>query len=136
MRVFSIAIFFGAFLLFSVQPMMGKFILPWFGGGTAVWSTCMLFFQVVLLFGYAYAHWSARRLAPRTQVVLHLALIIAAFVSLPIIPGARFQPSPGTNPIWGILFLLTVTVGLPYFVLSATGPLMQKWFSLSAPRAS
>src|SRR6185295_12438636 len=136
MKVFGSAIFFGAFLLFSLQPMIGKFILPWFGGGTAVWSTCMLFFQVVLLFGYAYAHCSARWLKPRTQVIVHVALICAALACLPIIPSPRLQPSPSADPTLGILYLLTLTVGLPYFVLSATGPLMQQWFSLSRPGLS
>jgi hypothetical protein len=136
MRVFAIAIFFGAFLLFSVQPMMGKFILPWFGGGTAVWSACMLFFQILLLAGYAYAHFSARWLRPRTQAVAHVALVCIALFFLPILPNARWQPDPSADPTLSILLLLAATVGLPYFVLSATGPLMQHWFSLAKPGTS
>lgn len=133
---FAIAIFFGAFLLFSVQPMMGKFVLPWFGGGTAVWSTCMLFFQIVLLAGYAYAHWSARHLRPRTQALTHLALIGIALCFLPVIPNVRWQPAASADPTLSILWLLAATVGLPYFILSATGPLMQHWFSLARPGVS
>src|SRR5262249_34937783 len=120
--------FVGAFLLFQVQPLIGKFILPWFGGGPAVWTTCMLFFQVFLLAGYAYAHLSGRCLKPRAQALLHLALLLAAAALLPIVPSPSWKPVAPGDPTWRILALLTVCLGLPYFVLSSTGPLMQEWF--------
>lgn len=128
---FVLAVFLGAFLLLQVQPMIGKFVLPWFGGGTAVWTTCMLFFQTLLLGGYAYAHWSASWLRPRTQAMIHLILVLAALLTLPTIPAYHWKPSGTDNPVGRILLLLFATVGLPYFVLSATGPLVQHWFRLS-----
>ena len=87
MLVFGLTIFTSAFLLFLVQPLMAKFILPWFGGSPAVWTSCMVFFQVLLLAGYLYAHVCNRRLAPRRQVILHLILIASALLLLPIAPG-------------------------------------------------
>jgi len=136
MLPFSLTIFSGAFLLFLVQPLIAKFILPWFGGGPAVWTTCMLFFQVLLLGGYAYAHLSIRCLTPRRQVVLHLALLAAALLLLPITPADHWKPPDGASPMSRILLLLTVCLGVPYLVLSATGPLMQAWFSEAHPGAS
>lgn len=136
MTAFALTIFTGAFLLFLVQPLIGKFILPWFGGSPAVWTTCLLFFQVFLLCGYAYAHLSARWLKPRLQAITHLALLAAALVFLPIIPEAHWKPGPDADPTWRILALLAVTIGLPYLVLSATGPLMQQWFTLARPGVS
>lgn len=136
MLPFALAIFTGAFLLFQVQPLIGKYILPWFGGGPGVWTTCLLFFQMLLLGGYAYAHWSATRLKPRTQAILHGALLLAAMFALPIAPGVFWKAHVAGNPTWHILLLLAGTIGLPYFVLSATGPLMQQWFSASNPGLS
>ena len=136
MLPFAFSIFSGAFLLFAVQPLVGKYILPWFGGGPGVWATCLLFFQTLLLGGYAYAHFSATRLTPRRQAGLHLALLAVALVLLPIIPGAHWRPQGDEDPTWRILLLLTASVGLPYFVLSATGPLMQQWFSQAQPGRS
>jgi hypothetical protein len=125
----ALTILLSAFLLFQVQPLISKFILPWFGGSPAVWTTCMLFFQCLLFCGYAYAHLTSRLLSGRGQALLHLALIVAAVMLLPITPDAGWKPKPGMEPTWRILGLLTVSVGLPYFVLSATGPLGQAWFS-------
>jgi len=136
MFVYALTIFTGAFLLFEVQPLIGKYILPWFGGGTGVWTTCMLFFQMLLLGGYAYAHFTARWLKPRHQAVLHLALLTAALALLPITPGDSWKPDSGGNPTLQILALLTVSLGLPYFVLSSTGPLLQHWFSRTHPGVS
>lgn len=133
---FALTIFSGAFLLFAVQPLVGKYILPWFGGGPGVWTTCLLFFQTFLLGGYLYAHLTSTRLAPRRQAVLHVVLLAAALALLPIVPSAAWKPVDGSNPIWRILVLLTVSVGLPYFVLSATGPLLQQWFNLTQPGRS
>lgn len=136
MPVYALTIFLGAFLLFQVQPLIGKYILPWFGGGPGVWTTCLLFFQVVLLGGYAYAHWTARCLKPRQQIVLHLALLLGALALLPITPGESWKPDGTGNPAWLILRLLTACLGLPYLVLSATGPLLQHWFSRCHPGVS
>ena len=108
-----------AFLLFQVQPIMGRFVLPWFGGTPAVWSVCLLFFQAMLLAGYAYAHWLRR---PR----LHTVLLAVSLAFLPVIPT---RPAITDNPSARILLLLAITVGAPYFLLSATAPLLQKWTS-------
>ncbi len=133
MLPFGLAIFTGAFLLFLVQLVMARFILPWFGGGPAVWTTCMLFFQVLLLGGYAYAHLSIRKLAARPQVCLHLLLLAGALLCLPITPGDHWKPLDGNSPAARILLLLFACLGLPYLVLSATGPLLQAWFSRACP---
>ena len=133
MAAYALTIFTGAFLLFQVQPLIGKYILPWFGGGPGVWTTCMLFFQVLLLGGYAYAHFISRWLKPRAQAMVHLVLLAAALALLPITPGDAWKPHGGGNPTLQILALLAVSLGLPYFVLSATGPLMQQWFSRTRP---
>ena len=128
---YALAVFTSAFLLFQVEPLLSKAILPWFGGSPTVWTTCMLFFQVLLLGGYAYAHLMTRRLSLRGQVVLHVVLMASAILLLPIVPHAGWKPSGTEDPTWRILVLLTVTVGLPYFVLSATSPLLQVWFRLT-----
>lgn len=136
MAYYALTIFCGAFLLFQVQPLLGKYILPWFGGGPGVWTTCMLFFQVMLVGGYAYAHGAARWLRPKKQVVLQLVLLAAALISLPIIPSEAWKPGPADSPSLRILALLAATIGLPYLVLSSTGPLMQHWFTVSCPGKS
>ena len=136
MLPFALTIFTGAFLLFQVQPLVGKYILPWFGGGPGVWTTCMLFFQLLLLGGYAYAHAISRYLKPRTQAIVHAILLVAALASLPITPSDAWKPTAGNDPAWRILALLTASLGLPYLVLSASGPLLQEWFRRSVPGAS
>ena len=136
MAVYALTIFTGAFLLFQVQPLIGKYILPWFGGGPGVWTTCMLFFQGLLLGGYAYAHFTSRWLNPRAQAVVHLVLLAAALALLPITPGDAWKPHGSGNPTWQILALLAASLGLPYFVLSSTGPLIQHWFSRANPGVS
>lgn len=136
MFAFSLTIFWGACLLFLVQPLIARFILPWFGGGPAVWTSCMLFFQLLLLGGYAYAHFSISRLTPRRQVITHLTLLALAVALLPITPGDTWKPTDGTNATGHILLLLTACLGLPYLVLSATGPLLQAWFSKAHPGVS
>jgi hypothetical protein len=130
---YALTILLSAFLLFQVQPLISKYILPWFGGTPAVWTTCMLFFQVLLLAGYAYAHVVATRLRQRRQVVLHLVVLAAAAATLPIAPSARWKPLGGEDPTWHILLLLAVSVGVPYFVLATTSPLLQAWFSRTHP---
>lgn len=127
--LYSLAIFLSAFLLFQIQPLIGKFILPWFGGTPGVWTTCMLVFQVLLFGGYAYAHLTTSRLSPKAQAVLHAVLLIAAVCALPIIPSLTWKPVGDVEPISRIILLLGATVGLPFFVLSSTGPLLQGWFS-------
>lgn len=125
-----------AFLLFQVQPIISKMILPWFGGGPAVWTTCMLFFQVLLLGGYAYAHFVEQIPNMRLRVGIHVLLLVGAAVTLPITPDAAWKPLDGTQPTWRILKLLAVNVGLPYFVLASTGPLVQAWFGRALPTRS
>src|SRR5580658_10852132 len=104
-----------AFLLFQVQPLIAKLILPWFGGSAAVWTSCMLFFQMALLGGYAYAHWLNGQ-AGRRQTTVHLVLLALSFLSLPILPSAWWKPEGGEDPLLRILGLLAATVGLPYFL--------------------
>src|SRR5689334_23817766 len=98
MPVFAVTIFIGAFLLFQVQPLIGKYILPWFGGGPGVWTTCMLFFQLILLAGYAYAHLLSRYLRPRAQAAIHAGLLVGAVACLPIAPGDRWKPFGTQHP--------------------------------------
>jgi hypothetical protein len=136
MLPFALTIFTGAFLLFQVQPLIGKYILPWFGGGPGVWTTCLLFFQVLLLGGYAYAHISSTWLKPRQQAIVHGVLLLVALVMLPITPSESWKAHVGGDPNVRILLLLMATIGLPYFVLSSTGPLMQQWFSQTNPGVS
>src|SRR2546430_1162480 len=119
MLFYSLTIFLSAFLLFEVQPIIAKTILPWFGGTSAVWSTCMLFFQIVLLLGYLYAHW-LNPLAPRKQATLHIAPLAAPILPLPIIPTQSWKTAAIGPPSLTILALLGVTLGLPYFLLSST----------------
>ncbi len=133
---FAVTIFTGSFLLFQIQPLITKYILPWFGGGPTVWTTSVLFFQVFLLGGYGYAHLSIRRFGPRVQLSLHALLLLAAFLQLPITPSGNWKPLSPTAPTSDILLLLGATIGLPYFVLSSTTPLMQAWFSQAHPGTS
>jgi hypothetical protein len=120
-------IFLSAFLLFLVQPIIAKQILPWFGGSAAVWTTCLVFFQSVLLAGYAYADLT-HKLGLRRQTLLHIALLLASLVTLPILANESWKPQGDEAPILRILLLLSVTIGLPYFLLSATTPLVQAWY--------
>ncbi|HEX7863897.1 MAG TPA: fused MFS/spermidine synthase [Variovorax sp.] len=125
--LFAGTIFSSAFLLFLVQPLIAKQILPWFGGSAAVWSVCMVFFQVVLLAGYAYSDWVTRHLRMRVQAMLHVGLLVASLAFLPIVVGGHWKPTGAEDPAWRILGLLFGTIGLPYFLLSTTGPLVQSW---------
>jgi len=124
----GLVIFLGAFLLFQIQPMIAKMILPWFGGSAVVWTACMLFFQTMLLLGYMYAHWLSGRTSPRAYW-LHIGLLAASLLLLPVIPSAWWKPAGDENPLPRILGLLAVTVGGPYFLLSSTGPLVQTWYA-------
>lgn len=136
MLPYALSVFLGAFLLFQVQPLIGKYILPWFGGSPGTWTTCLLFFQTALLGGYAYAHLVSSRLNRRQQAWTHLLLLAVALACLPIIPSDAWKPVGGQEPIGRILLLLAATVGVPYFALSATGPLLQQWFSQTHPGRS
>src|SRR3989304_4739625 len=145
MFFFAVSIFLSAFLLFQIQPMIGKFILPWFGGTPAVWSTVMLFFQVLLTGGYAYAYWLMGHVRPQRQRIVHVALITSAIALLlflsfiwtsPITADSSWKPDDVRAPILDIFKLLIVSVGLPYFILASNGPLMQAWFSRLFPDRS
>jgi hypothetical protein len=136
--LYGTTIFLSAFLLFQVQLILGKYILPQFGGAPAVWNTCMFCFQVLLLLGYAYAHYLGSKTPPLAQGRIHAAfLIVSLLITLiawvvwgsPLTPGSSWRPKPDDNPVLKILELLAVTAALPYFLLSATSPLLQKWFS-------
>jgi SAM-dependent methyltransferase len=129
--LYAVTIFLSSFLLFLVQPLIARLILPWFGGSAAVWTTCMLFFQALLLAGYAYAHLLAR--FRRYEVLVHSALLIAALATLPIAPPEIWKPVGTEEPVSQILLLLAASVGLPYFLLAATSPLLQAWYARARP---
>ncbi len=132
--VFGSAILLSAFLLFQLEPLIAKLILPWFGGSAAVWTACLLFFQLTLLGGYAYAHWLNRR-SPATQRIVHLLLLATSLLWLPILPSEAWKSNELANPLWRILGLLAATIGLPWFLLSSTNPLLQTWYSRSSGSA-
>jgi spermidine synthase len=127
--VFALAIFVSATLLFLVQPMFTKMVLPLLGGAPGVWNTCLVFYQAALLTGYAYAHVAPRYLGVRRQAVFHVALLILIVFTLPIGISHGWTPPPTSNPVLWLLLLLSVSVGLPFFVISTTAPLLQKWFA-------
>ena len=129
MLLYAVTIFVSAFLLFQVQPILARVILPWFGGSSAVWTTCLLFFQSVLLLGYLYSYWIYRWLHPRLQTLIHILLLAASLAVLPVLPAAYWKPTGAEDPTFRILLLLGATVGLPYFLLSTTGPLLQAWYA-------
>src|ERR1700727_1956543 len=119
--LFPVTIFLSAFLLFQVQPLIGRYILPWFGGGPAVWTSCLLFFQACLLVGYAYAHWLGSLKNVRLQAGVHLGLLLVSLAFLPLHPNAAiWKPASGGDPSGRIFLLLTVTIGGPYLLLSST----------------
>lgn len=130
---YGATIFLSAFLLFQVQPIIGKIVLPWFGGSASVWTTCMLFFQAMLLLGYLYAHGVVRFLSPAKQGMLHLTLLVLSIATLPIIPSSNLIPVGDGDPALLILVVLMVSVGFPYLMLSTTGPLLQAWFAREKP---
>ena len=136
MLLYAATIFLSAFLLFLVQPVVAKQILPWFGGSAAVWTTCLVFFQTTLLAGYAYSDLVVRRLAPRALMRVHTGLLLVSLAVLPIIPGIHWKPAGAENPSWLILGMLAATIGLPYFLLSTTSPLVQAWFARTHPGRS
>ena len=127
--LFALTLFVSATLLFIVEPMFGKMVLPLLGGTPAIWNTCMVFFQAVLLAGYAYAHVTASSLKPRWQAAIHLGVVVLTAVSLPIAIAPGWTPPSEGNPAVWLLGLLAVSVGLPFFVISTTAPMVQKWFA-------
>ncbi|MBN8731174.1 MAG: fused MFS/spermidine synthase [Acidobacteria bacterium] len=131
MFLYAVAVFLSAFLLFQIQPIIARIILSWFGGTAAVWTTCMLFFQIGLLAGYFYSHSLIKRLSPRAQSLLHIVLLVLSLAALPILPGEGWKPEGTENPTIRILLLLAATVGLPYMLLSTTSPLLQAWYARS-----
>jgi len=134
--VSALTIFVSAFLLFQIQPLISKYILPWFGGTPAVWTTAMLFFQSALLVGYAYAHFLSANISPRRQTVIHCCVLLVAALTLPIIPDSGWKPTGNEAPVARILLLLLASVGVPYMVLASTGPLIQNWYGLRLPGQS
>ncbi|MBU8895592.1 fused MFS/spermidine synthase [Corallococcus sp. M34] len=145
MARYAVAIFTSAFLLFGVQPLVGRYALPWYGGTSGVWTTCMLFFQTALLAGYGYAHVVSSRLRPRAQVRLHLGVLAIAVAALGVralltgstlAPGPEWRPLDEHAPVLRLLGMLTWMVGLPFVVLGATGPLLQSWFASARPGRS
>jgi spermidine synthase len=125
--VYAIATLLGAFLIFQVQPVISKCVLPWFGGTPSVWTTCLLFFQVLLFAGYLYAHLLRTYLSIFQQGLVHAACLAIAACSLPIEPTSEWKPIGTEDPTWALLTLLAAHVAVPYFVLSSTGPLVQAW---------
>jgi hypothetical protein len=135
--LYAVTLLVSAALLFCVQPMFARFVLPLLGGTPAVWNVSMVFFQVALLAGYLYAHWSIRRFGPRRQALLHLALLLPPLLVLPIgVPEGWVAPQRD-DPILWLLVLLAVSVGLPFFVVASTAPLLQRWLAATDhPRAA
>ncbi|HSI48234.1 MAG TPA: fused MFS/spermidine synthase [Ideonella sp.] len=132
--LFVACIFLSAFLLFLVQPIIAKQIMPWFGGSAAVWTTALMFFQLVLLAGYAYSDFATRWLTSRMHAWVHVTLLLVAVAMLPIVPSAALRPDPQSAPIGQVLWVLLAAVGLPYFCLATTGPLLQAWYSRLFPK--
>jgi len=133
--LFAATIFLSSFLLFLIQPLVAKQILPWFGGAAAVWTTCLLFFQSLLLGGYLYAHAATRHLGPRKHAILHTCLLAASLAALPAVVDPSWKPTGAEQPVWRILALLGASIGLPYFMLSSTGPLVQVWYARALQRS-
>ncbi len=127
--LYTVTLFVSATLLFWIQPLFGKMVLPLLGGAPAVWNTAMMFFQAALLAGYAYAHVTTRLLGARRQAALHGVIFLAALLVLPVTVAADLQPPTDRNPILWLIGLLSVSVGLPFFVLAATAPMLQRWFA-------
>jgi len=128
MILYALTIFLSAFLLFQVQPLIAKIILPWFGGSAAVWAAALLFFQISLLAGYAYAHALTKFAKAKTQMLIHGGLLLVSCALLPILPNVSWKPTAIGDPTLRILELLAATIGLPYFLLSSTSPLLQAWY--------
>ncbi len=127
---FAATVFLSAFLLFQIQPIIAKMILPWFGGASSVWSVCLVFFQAELLLGYLYVHLLHESLSPRRQNLLHATLLVLSLATLPVVANPTWAATL-ESPTWGVLVVLAAAVGMPYLLLSTTGPLMQAWYARS-----
>ncbi|MCC6932627.1 MAG: fused MFS/spermidine synthase [Deltaproteobacteria bacterium] len=127
--LYSLNIFIGSALLFLIEPLIARYILPWFGSVPSVWNSCLFFFQLCLLAGYAYAHFLNRYFSPKKQISIHLCLLTVSLLFMPVIPGLEWKPTDPSAPEKQIVFLLAATIGLPFFLLSATSPLLQAWAS-------
>ena len=134
--VYGLAIFLSAFLLFQVQPLIAKIILPWFGGGAAVWLVCLVFFQAALLGGYLYSYLLTRHAPAGMQPRIHAVLLALSLLALPILPRAAWKPTPTQSPLLHILLVLAVSVGVPFFMLATTSPLLQAWYASSRANSS
>jgi hypothetical protein len=128
---FATTVFLSAFLLFQIQPIVAKMILPWFGGSSSVWSTCLVFFQAELLLGYLYVHLLHEWLSPRRQNLVHGVLLLLSLATLPVIADPAWKDAAFESPTWNVLVVLASAVGMPYLLLSTTGPLMQAWYARS-----
>jgi len=145
LNLFAAITLLSAFLLFQTELIVAKYILPWFGGTPAVWNTCMLFYQSVLMVGYLYSHWLCSRFDGRNQARIHLRTLVIVLAALattvalwgsPLTPAAHWKYVLPGNPVLHILALLALAVGVPFFLLSTTGPLLQHWFSQLSPDRS
>ncbi len=134
--LFAITVFASAFLIFLVQPMVGKHILPWFGGAPGVWTLCLAFYQTTLFIGYAYAHLLIRFIPVNRQIIIHGVVLLCAFGVLPVLPDADWKPLGPVAPAGRILAMLCSNVALPFLMLASTGPLVQAWFARRYPAAS
>ncbi|OVE79705.1 hypothetical protein BVY02_02515, partial [bacterium J17] len=134
--LFPVSIFTSACLLFLVQPILARFILPWFGGSPAVWTTCMLFFQVLLLLGYSCSHFVVMKLPLKSQAIFLLAFALLTAMTLNIRPAESWSESAATAPVTSILGLLTFHIGLPYVLLAMISPLIQAWFAITNSETS
>ncbi|MBC8238870.1 MAG: hypothetical protein H8E30_00185, partial [Alphaproteobacteria bacterium] len=134
LALYAVTLGLGALLLFWVQPMFAKMVLPLLGGSPAVWNIAMVFFQAALLAGYLYAHLGHRWLRPKRQAIVHLLLLAMAFAALPIAVAADIKPPTSGQPVAWLLTLLTLAVGLPFFALAATAPMLQSWFAHTGHR--
>src|ERR1035437_7698521 len=133
MPIFVVTVFLGSFLLFAVEPMVAKFLLPSFGGTAAVWSTWLVLFQTLLLAGYAYVHLLRTTLSPKAQRWTHLGVLTFALLFLPPAPHVHLTTNTSGTPVWELLRCLFTSIGVPFFALSATAPLLMEWFRQSFP---
>ncbi|HXW69433.1 MAG TPA: hypothetical protein VEJ88_07465, partial [Dissulfurispiraceae bacterium] len=133
--LYNSTIFLSAFLLFQIQPLIAKMMLPWFGGAASVWITCMLFFQLILLCGYIYAHWLINNLKPKNQMTTHILLLVSSILLLPVTPDRHLITTANLDPVLQLLCILLTSVGMPYFLLSTTTPLLLSWYARTYQRA-
>ncbi|WP_347986838.1 fused MFS/spermidine synthase [Methylomonas sp. AM2-LC] len=134
--LFAGTLFISATLMFVLQPMFGKILLPLLGGTPAVWNTCMVFYQTLLFLGYLYAHWLTGKHTSQRQIQIHTAVLIISMIALPVALPAEVTPPTDSNPTFWLIWTLLLAIGLPFFVVSTTAPLLQKWFSQCGHRNS